>query len=91
MTKKKTVPKKLEEHHHAVQGLKSIKGGFKGAQLFKYLYGREGNKKEVQTLLNRLNSKRANPGLDILGEFVEKLPHLHDMTLGDFFNLKKKE
>jgi len=84
------VPKKKELHHHSVAACNSIKGGMKGKELFKAVYGREGTDREVQTLVNRLNPKRSNPGADIIGEFVEKLPYLQSMTLAEFFKLQGK-
>ncbi|MBO9492191.1 hypothetical protein J7384_17655 [Endozoicomonas sp. G2_1] len=83
------VPKKKEANHHSKAACKSIKGQLKGKELFRLVYGREGSDDEVQGLLNRLNHKRANPGVDFVGELVVKLPHLHDMTLAEFFGIEQ--
>jgi len=82
------VPKKKEQSHYSAAACDSIKGKLKGKELYKAFYGRDGSPGEVQTLINRLNSTRSNPGADIVGEFVERLPHLKDMTLGEFFKIK---
>jgi hypothetical protein len=88
MEQKLNVPKKKEQSHYSAAARDSIKGSMKGKELYKAFYGRDGTDSEVQTLINRLNAKRSNPGADIIGDFVERLPHLKDMTLGEFFKIK---
>lgn len=88
MEQHKTVPKKKEQSRYSEAACHSIKGNMRGKELFEAVYGREGTASEVQTLLNRLNSKRSNPGADIIGELTEKLPHLQKMTLAEFFKIK---
>jgi len=86
--KNKKLPVKKEKNHYSFQGCDSIKGGIEMPELFRLIYQREGNESEVQVLRNRLNAKRSNPGLDIVGQFVERLPHLQNMTLAEFFKIK---
>lgn len=88
MQEQSTVPKKKEPHHHSVAACESLKGNYSGKELFRAVYGREGTASEVQTLVNRLNPNRSNPGADIIGELTEKLPHLKSMTLSEFFKIK---
>lgn len=84
------VPKKTEPKKYAAKACKMIKRDRKGAALFRRIYKREGSQKEVQTLMNRINENRGNPGADFIGLCVEALPELQDMTLAEFFGIKDK-
>lgn len=90
MDKQKPVPKKKEQSKYSVIVCETLKGDFKGKELYKLVHGKEGTPSEVQTFINRLNPKRANPGADIIGEIVAHMPNLQEMTLGEFFQIKKK-
>lgn len=88
MSEQNQMPKKLEQKDYSIVTCQKLKGNRSGKELFKQLYSREGNKKEVQALVNRINENRGNPGADFIGFCVEKMPELHNVTLADFFNIK---
>lgn len=88
MTDHKNMPKKSEHKHYSIIACQKIKGGLKGKELFKKLYGRDGDTKEVQALVNRINESRGNPGADFIGYCVEQMPELRDITLAEFFDIK---
>ncbi|OUL59278.1 hypothetical protein [Pseudoalteromonas ulvae] len=89
MIEQSSVPVKKEPNRYSAIVCQQLKGKIKGKDLFAKVYGREGTPSEVQTFVNRLNPNRSNPGADIIGELVERLPHLHDVTLAEFFGLDK--
>lgn len=88
MSESEQMPKKSENKHYSEIACKKLKGKRSGKELFKKLYGREGEAKEVQALVNRINASRGNPGADFIGFCVEKMPELHNVTLAEFFNIK---
>lgn len=88
MSETKQMPKKSEHKHYSIIACQKVKGDRSGKELFKQLYGREGEAKEVQALVNRINENRGNPGADFIGFCVEKMPELHNVTLAEFFNIK---
>lgn len=81
------VPKKTEPKKYASKACMMIKRDRKGKALFRLIYGREGTTVEVNTLMNRINEKRSNPGADFIGLCVENLPELQNMTLAEFFGI----
>lgn len=89
MDKQIAVPKKKEQSKYAEIACETLKGNLKGKELYKIVHDREGTPSEVQTFMNRLNANRSNPGADIIGQMVERLPHLQNMSLAEFFNIKK--
>lgn len=88
MNKQITVPKKKEQSKYAAIACEALKGSLKGKELFKIVHGREGSASEVQTFINRLNANRSNPGADIIGQMVEKIPSLQGLTMAEFFKIK---
>jgi hypothetical protein len=56
------------------------------ALLYRQLYGKTGNSNEIQALRNRLNPNRSNPSLSFVGQLVNQVPALRDLTLGDLFS-----
>lgn len=90
MSEANHMPKKTEHKHYSIAACQNIKGESTGKELFKILHGREGEAKEVQALVNRINENRGNPGADFIGFCVEKMPELHDITLAEFFNITNK-
>ena len=81
------VPKKTEPKKYASHACMMIKRDRKGKALFRLIYGREGTTVEVNTLMNRINEKRSNPGADFIGLCVESLPELQNMTMAEFFGI----
>lgn len=67
----------------------AIKGAGTLRSLYVAIYGCDPSRSELQQFANRFNSSRSNPGASILGLCVEHLPGLHDMTLAEFFGIKK--
>lgn len=82
--------KKKEPNTFSVRACETLKSGITGAELYRRIYGKDGTKKDIQVLINRLNPNRSNPGQDITGRIIEVRPELHDMTLADFFGIEKR-
>ncbi|MGI2049921.1 hypothetical protein [Shewanella oncorhynchi] len=69
--------------------LDQIKEAKKPRDLYKLLNdGNEPNKEQLQAFRNRLNANRAVPSLEFVGECVNAIPSLHNVTLREFFDLK---
>lgn len=79
---------------YSTAALDKIKKSKKLRDLYKLLNdGEEPSIEQLQILRNRLNVNRAIPSIEFVGECVNAIPSLHDVTLKEFFDLndlKKK-
>lgn len=82
------MPRRLPDgDRYIAAAARAIRGGRSWAELYQELHGVPPEGLQAQQLNNRLNPSRSNPGADMLGFCVERLPELHNMTLGDFFGI----
>lgn len=74
---------------YSTAALNKIKKSKKIRELYKLLNdGEEPSTEQLQTLRNRLNVNRSIPSIEFVGECVNAIPALHDVTLREFFDLK---
>lgn len=74
---------------YSAAALEKIKASMKPKELYKLLNnGAEPSREQLQTFRNRLNVNRAIPSTEFVGECVNAIPSLHDVTLREFFDLK---
>lgn len=84
------MPKKIEAGEQYIgAATEAIKRAGPLRQLYVAIHGQEPSRLDLQRFANRLNAARSNPGADMLGICIEHLPALHDMTLAEFFGIKK--
>jgi hypothetical protein len=86
------MPKKIERGDKYIEAaVEAIKGAGSLRELYIAIHDEDPSRLELQRFANRLNSARSNPGTDMLGLCIEHLPQLHEMTLGEFFGIKKSK
>lgn len=73
--------------HYIMSATESLKSVASPRELYNALYGNDPSIIELQRFRNRINGRRSNPGADLLGQCVEVLPELHNMTLAEFFGI----
>lgn len=76
-----------DSERYIAAAVRAIRGERTWPELYQVLHGTEPEGLQAQQLNNRLNPTRSNPGADMLGFCVERLPELHDMTLREFFGI----
>lgn len=72
---------------YAAAVLSMIKSTVTARELYVRLHQRDPTREELQTLVNRLNPARSNPGAETLGEWLAVIPELHGTVLSEFFKI----
>ena len=83
--------KSKKDNKYIVAATNSIKKAGSLRELYIKVHGVNPTRNQLQAFTNGLNPARANPGADVLGLYIEKLPQLHKKTLKDFFDLSEEE